>query len=146
TDLIVGFPGETEAQFEETLTLVETAGFDEAYTFRYSLREGTPAVKLPQRIPDSVAAARLERLIELVRGQTRRRNLGRIGSCHEVLIERPARRGGLMLGRTRGNQLVVLPLSPDSIGEYRQVRLTGTTGSTFTATLAVPELALYAGP
>jgi len=146
TDLIVGFPGETEAEFGETVSLVGGAGFDDAYTFRYSLREGTPAVRMKDRVPDPVAAERLERLIQAVRSQTRARNLTRIGGTHEVLIERPARRGGLMLGRTRHNHMVLLDVPADSIGEYHRVRLTGTTGSTFTGTVVNPELALYAGP
>ena len=135
TDLIVGFPGETEAQFEETLTLVEAAGFDDAYTFRYSPRDGTPATRLPGAVPEPVAAERLQRLVEEVRGQVRRRNLARLGSIHEILVERPARRGDLMLARTRGNHLVLVDLEPSSIGEYHTVRLTGTTGSTFTGAL-----------
>ncbi len=145
TDLIVGFPGETDAQFEETMSLVEAAGFDDAYTFRYSIREGTPAVRLPDRIPDQVAAERLERLIEKVRSQARARNLPRIGELHEVLVERPARRGGLMLGRTRANHLVLLDLAQSAVGQYHRVRLTGTTGSTFTGTLVLPELSVLAG-
>ena len=93
TDLIVGFPGETEEDFEQTLSLVEAAGFDDAYTFRYSVREGTPAVRIPNHVPEEVAGARLERLIELVRDQARRRNMDRVGTTCEVLVERPARRG-----------------------------------------------------
>ncbi len=135
TDLIVGFPGETEEQFAETLSLVGAAGFDDAYTFRYSPRDGTPATRLNDRVPDEESAARLERLIGVVRAQARGRNLGRIGSTHEVLVERPARRGDLMLGRTRTNHLVLLDLLPSSIGEYHTVELTGTTGSTFTGAL-----------
>ncbi len=110
TDIIVGFPGETEAQFEETLTLVTDADFDDAYTFKYSVREGTPAVRLRDHVPDDVASARLERLIEAVRANARRKNVARVGEMHEVLVERPARRGDLMLGRTRTNQLVLLDL------------------------------------
>ena len=147
TDLIVGFPGETEDQFGETLSLVEEAGFDDAYTFCYSLREGTPAVKLPDRVPEDVASDRLRRLIERVRSQARARNLPRLGAVDEVLVERPARRGELMLGRTRGNHMVLLELPATSIGEYHQVRFSGTTGSTFTGTRVMPELAvLSAGP
>jgi tRNA-2-methylthio-N6-dimethylallyladenosine synthase len=145
TDLIVGFPGETEAQFGETLSLVQEAGFDDAYTFKYSLRDGTPAVKLADRVPEAVASARLDRLIELVRGQARARNLPRIGTVHEVLVERPARKGGLLLGRTRGNHLVLLELPESSIGEYHRVRFTGTTGSTFTGSVVGSELALFPG-
>lgn len=134
TDLIVGFPGETEAQFAETLSLVGDAAFDDAYTFRYSVREGTPAERLADRVPDDVGSERLGRLIAVVRQQTRRKNLARIGEQHEVLVEQPARRGGL-LGRTRTNLMVLLDLGPETIGSYVQVKLTGTTGSTFTGTL-----------
>ena len=142
TDIIVGFPGETEAHFVETLTLVAEAGFDDAYTFKYSVREGTPAVRLRDRVPDDVASDRLERLIDTVREQARRRNVARVGEIHEVLVERPARRGGLMLGRTRGNHLVLVDLPAGEIGGYRPVRLTGTTGSTFTGALVTPALAV----
>jgi len=142
TDVIVGFPGETEAQFEETLSLVTEADFDDAYTFKYSVREGTPAVRLRDHVPDDVASARLERLIEAVRANTRRKNVSRVGQVHEVLVERPARRGDLMLGRTRTNQLVLLDLPPSAAGEYHTCRLTGTTGSTFTGAVVMPALAV----
>ena len=142
TDIIVGFPGETEAQFEETLTLVTDADVDDAYTFKYSVREGTPAVRLRDHVPDDVASARLERLIEAVRANTRRKNVARVGEVHEVLVERPARRGDLMLGRTRTNQLVLLDLPPSAAGDYHTCRLTGTTGSTFTGAVVMPALAV----
>jgi tRNA-2-methylthio-N6-dimethylallyladenosine synthase len=142
TDIIVGFPGETEEQFEETLSLVGAADFDDAYTFKYSIREGTPAVRLRDHVPDAVASERLERLIEAVRANARRKNAGRVGEVHEALVERPARRGSLMLGRTRGNHLVLLDLPPDSVGQYHTVRLTGTTGSTFTGSVVTPALAV----
>jgi tRNA A37 methylthiotransferase MiaB len=92
-----------------------------------------------------VASERLDRLIELVRGQARARNLPRIGTVHEVLVERPARRGGLLLGRTRANHLVLLELPESAIGEYHRVRFTGTTGSTFTGSVVGSELALFPG-
>ena len=134
TDIIVGFPGETDAQFEETLSLVAEAQFDDAYTFKYSPREGTPATRMKESLDDEVASERLARLISAVRDQARTRNLGRVGTTHEVLVERPARRGG-MLGRTRSNALVLLPLTEADIGRYLTVRLTGSTGSTFTGTI-----------
>jgi tRNA-2-methylthio-N6-dimethylallyladenosine synthase len=140
SDIIVGFPGETDDQFEETVSLVAEAGFDDAYTFKYSVREGTPAVKLRDHLSDEVASVRLERLIDVVRQQGRARNLAWIGSTQEVLVERPARRGDMMLGRTRSNHLVLLPLTPDATGEYHRVRLSGTTGSTFTGVIATPQL------
>ncbi|HEU5050318.1 MAG TPA: tRNA (N6-isopentenyl adenosine(37)-C2)-methylthiotransferase MiaB [Gemmatimonadales bacterium] len=136
TDIIVGFPGETEEQFAETLSLVGEADFDDAYTFKYSVREGTPAVRLRDHVEDEMAAARLDRLIAAVRAQARRKNIARVGTVHEVLVERPARRGGLMLGRTRTNHLVLLDLPPSAAGTYHTVRLTGTTGSTFTGAAA----------
>jgi tRNA-2-methylthio-N6-dimethylallyladenosine synthase len=142
TDIIVGFPGETEEQFEETLTLVTDADFDDAYTFKYSVRDGTPAVRLRDHVSDEVASERLQRLIELVRANARRKNVARVGETHEVLVERPARRGDLMLGRTRTNQLVLLDLPTAAVGEYHTCRLTGTTGSTFTGAVVTPALAV----
>jgi tRNA-2-methylthio-N6-dimethylallyladenosine synthase len=142
TDIIVGFPGETEAQFEETVSLVTDADFDDAYTFKYSVREGTPAVRLRDHIPDEVASARLDRLIDVVRAGTRQKNIGRVGEIHEALVERPAKRGELMLARTRSNHLVLVDLPQSSTGGYHKVRLTGTTGSTFTGSVAIPALAV----
>ncbi len=142
TDIIVGFPGETEAQFQETLTLVAEADFDDAYTFKYSLREGTPAVRLRDHLPDEVGAERLERLIEAVRANARRKGLARVGEVHEALVERRAKRGDLMLARTRTNHLVLVDLPQESVGEYHRVRLTGTTGSTFTGAVVTPALAV----
>lgn len=132
TDIIVGFPGETEADFAETLSLAAEVAFDDAYTFKYSPREGTPAMRLKDPVPDDVAGERLERLIALVRGTARRKNVGLVGSVHEVLVEGRAKRGALLQTRTRTNK-VVLVEGPDAwIASYRTVRLTGTTGSTFT--------------
>ena len=142
TDIIVGFPAETEAQFRETLDLVPEAGFDDAYTFRYSPREGTPAVRIPDQVPEEVSAERLERLIETVRSHARRKNMARVGTRHEVLLERPARRGNLLLGRTRTNHMVLVDLAASAIGEYHEVVLTGTTGSTFTGAAVRPQLAV----
>jgi tRNA-2-methylthio-N6-dimethylallyladenosine synthase len=142
TDIIVGFPGETDADFEQTLSLVTDAGFDDAYTFKYSVRGGTPAVRLKEHISDEVASARLERLIDAVRASVRRKNIARVGETHEVLVERPAKRGELMLGRTRTNHIVVLDLPGSAVGQYHSVRLTGTTGSTFTGSVVTPALAV----
>ena len=144
TDVIVGFPGETEADFEETMSLVESAGFDDAYTFRYSVREDTPAVRLRDHVPMEEAGERLERLIAAVRRQARQRNAARVGQRAEVLVERPARRGDLLLGRTRTNLLVLVDLPPSALGEYHEVLLTGTTGSTFTGQLVRPQLSVLA--
>jgi len=132
TDIIVGFPAETEADFQQTLDLVDAAGFDDAYTFKYSPREGTPAVRIRDAVPDDVAGERLERLVGAVRAQARRRNIALVGTTHEVLVEGVAKRGGLLQARTRTNKVVLVEGPESWIGTYTRVRLTGTTGSTFT--------------
>ena len=136
TDIIVGFPGETEEDFDETLSAVEEVGFDDAYTFKFSPREGTAATRMPESdtVPDEVATARLDRLIGLVRSNARRRNLGLLGQRREVLVERAARRGELLQARTRDFKTVLVPGAESLIGRYLTVELTGTTGSTFTGT------------
>jgi tRNA-2-methylthio-N6-dimethylallyladenosine synthase len=145
TDIIVGFPGETDEQFEATLSLVSDADFDDAYTFKYSVREGTPAVRLRDHVADEIASSRLDRLIQAVRARARHKNIARIGETHEALVERVARRGNLMLARTRTNHLVLLDLPPASIGQYHTVCLTGSTGSTFTGSVVRPSAELRAG-
>ncbi|HEY4954605.1 MAG TPA: tRNA (N6-isopentenyl adenosine(37)-C2)-methylthiotransferase MiaB [Gemmatimonadaceae bacterium] len=134
TDIIVGFPGESQEDFEETLTAVREVGFDDAYTFKFSLRDGTPATRFPESeaVPDDVASDRLARLIDTVRSGVRRRNLGQLGQRREVLIEKEARRGGLLQARTRDFKTVIIPGEASLIGTYVTVELTGTTGSTFT--------------
>src|SRR6266542_5561131 len=145
TDIIVGFPGETEDDFQETLSLVEQVGFDDAYTFKYSLREGTPATRLKDPVSDAVVGERLERLVAAVRRVARQKNIGLVGTTHEVLVERPAKRGHLLQARTRTNKIALLE-GPDAwIGSYRRVRFTGTTGSTFTA-WPVEDFAVPARP
>ena len=133
TDVIVGFPGETEEDFQETLTAIEAVGFDDAYTFKFSLRDGTPATRFPasDTISDDVASERLARLIATVRARSRERNMGLIGARREVLVEKSARRGGLLQSRTRDFKTVMIPGDVSLIGKYLQVELTGTTGSTF---------------
>jgi tRNA-2-methylthio-N6-dimethylallyladenosine synthase len=133
TDIIVGFPGETEDEFQETLSLVAAVGFDDAFTFKYSMREGTPAVRLKDHVGEEVQSERLERLIALVRSGTKRKNVGLVGSTHEVLVEGRAKRGSLLQARTRTNKVALVEGPDEWIGTYRQVRFTGTTGSTFAA-------------
>jgi tRNA-2-methylthio-N6-dimethylallyladenosine synthase len=137
TDIIVGFPGETDDEFEETLSAVREIGFDDAYTFKFSPREGTPATRMPESdtIPDEVASERLARLIGTVRSGSRSRNLGILGQRREVLVEKEARRGGLLQTRTRDFKTVIVPGEPSLIGSYLNVELTGTTGSTFTGSV-----------
>jgi tRNA-2-methylthio-N6-dimethylallyladenosine synthase len=133
TDVIVGFPGETEADFEETLSAVRALCFEDAYTFKFSLRDGTPATRFPasETVPDEVASERLDRLIKTVRAGSRERNLTLLGQRREVLVEKAAKRGGLLQSRTRDFKTVMIPGDAALIGRYLQVELTGTTGSTF---------------
>jgi tRNA-2-methylthio-N6-dimethylallyladenosine synthase len=133
TDVIVGFPGETDDEFEATLELMREMRFDDAYLYRYSAREGTPATRLPadDSIREEVASARLERLIEVQRDIQRGVNEAEVGTVREVLVERDARSAGDVLGRTEQNKVVAFAGNSDLIGEYVDVRLTGTTGATF---------------
>jgi tRNA-2-methylthio-N6-dimethylallyladenosine synthase len=133
TDIIVGFPGETEEDFQDTLSLVEQVEFDDAYTFKYSLRDGTPAVRIKDHISEETKTERIGRLIAAVRRIAKRKNVGLVGSTHEVLVEGPAKRGDLLQARTRTNKIALLEGPAEWIGTYRTVRFTGTTGSTFTA-------------
>ena len=142
TDIIVGSPGETEDEFQETLSLVEQVGFDDAYTFKYSVREGTPAVRIKDHVSEETKTERIGRLIALVRRIARQKNIGLVGTTHEVLVEGPAKRGDLLQARTRTNKIALLAAPADWVGSYRRVRFTGTTGSTFTAVTAVPPLRL----
>ena len=134
TDLIVGFPGEEGRDFEETLDLVRAVRYDDAYTFKYSPREGTPSTRMPEawRVPDDVAQVRLERLIEVVRSIAAEKNLAEVGRTVDVLLERRARRGDLLQGRTEKNKAVLVAGPEAWIGRYVRVALTGTTGATFT--------------
>jgi tRNA-2-methylthio-N6-dimethylallyladenosine synthase len=132
TDIIVGFPGETDQDFADTVSMVREVDYDDAYTFKYSPREGTGAVRFPNAVPDDVAGERLEHLIGVVRAVARKRNAGLVGTQHEVLVEKVARRGDLLQTRTRQNKVVLVEGPTEWIGRYLTVRCTGTTGSTFT--------------
>ena len=144
TDIIVGFPGETDEDFEETLSAVRDTGFNDAYTFKFSAREGTAATRFPSadEVPDDVASARLARLIATMRAGARRANMAALGQRHEVLVEKEARRGGLLQARTRDFKTVIIPGEPSLIGGYVTVELTGTTGSTFTGTVTSERVQL----
>jgi len=107
TDIIVGFPGETEDDFRETLEVVDEVGFDGAFTFVYSPRAGTDAAAMAEQIPDDVKRDRIERLVELVQRNAARRNEQRIGRVEEVLVEGPSRTDpSVVRGRTRRNTTV----------------------------------------
>ena len=141
TDIIVGFPGETDDDFEETLDAVRTIGFADGFTFKFSARDGTPATRMPPEltVSDEVASARLAKLVETMRGISRASNLQQLGKRYEVLVEKEARRGGeLLQTRTRDFKTVLVPGDPSMLGQYLNVELTGTTGSTFTGQIIQP--------
>jgi len=107
TDLIVGFPGETERDFEATMDLVADVGFDQSFSFIYSRRPGTPAASLPDDVTHDEKQRRLERLQERLNAQARAISQAMVGSVQRVLVERPARRDARQLaGRTENNRWV----------------------------------------
>jgi tRNA-2-methylthio-N6-dimethylallyladenosine synthase len=133
TDIIVAFPGESDAEYEATLDLVRRVRYDDAFLYKYSPREGTPATRLPaeQFIAPDIAQVRLQGLIDLHRRIQSEINRAQVGSTVEVLVERSARSAGDMLGRTGTYKVVAFPGDESLIGRYLHVRITGTTGATF---------------
>jgi tRNA-2-methylthio-N6-dimethylallyladenosine synthase len=127
TDLIIGFPGETDADFEDTLAVVDAAGFDAAYTFVFSPRPGTPAAAMgADFVPEAVTRERMRRLTEVVERHALARNRARVGRTEEILVEGPSKRDPARVsGRTRQGKLVHVPagegLAP---GSYTRVRVT----------------------
>lgn len=146
TDVIVAFPGESDEAFQDTLDLMRRVRFDDAFTYRFSPREGTPATRMPDAwsVPDDVAQKRLEALIEVARGVQAEINRGEVGRVEEVLVEKAARDPGHVLGRTRRNKVVAFPGDTGWIGQYRPVALERTTGATFAGSLTDADAATRA--
>jgi tRNA-2-methylthio-N6-dimethylallyladenosine synthase len=140
TDIIVGFPGETEDDFRETLEVVEEVGFDSAFTFVYSPRAGTDAAAMAEQVPADVKRGRIERLVELVQRIAAERNAARVGVVEEVLVEGPSRTEPTLLrGRTRRNTTVnfVGDAAPGELVDVRIERSTSTTLGGVQAAVAV---------
>jgi tRNA-2-methylthio-N6-dimethylallyladenosine synthase len=136
TDIIVGFPGETEDDFAETLAVVEEVRYDSAFTFVFSPRAGTEAATMPDHVPDDVKRKRIERLIELVQQIAAERNATRIGRVEQVLVEGPSRTDATLLrGRTRRNTTVNFAGSAQP-GDLVDVRIEGATSTTLRGTEA----------
>ena len=135
TDVIVGFPQETEEDFEETLDVVSKCGYDTAFTFLYSRRSGTPAAEMEQ-IPQDVAKERFNRLLALVQQEGRIRSSRFEGSVQEVLVEEESREKGIFTGRTEYNLLVHFPGCQDLIGKYVKVKLDTCKGFYYFGSLA----------
>ena len=111
TDIIVGFPGETEQDFEDTLSLVRTCEFDQAFTFIYSPRDETPAATMPNQVPAEVAQKRFQRLVEEIQASAFKKNQRLLGTVQEVLVEGPSKRNDAILtGRSRQAKVVHFPL------------------------------------
>lgn len=124
TDFIVGFPGETDEQFEETLDLIETVGFDSAYTFMFSARTGTPAATMEGQLSAETKRERLARLMQLQNRIGRQINEALEGKVVEVLVEGPSKKDPAMLsGRTRTNKLVLFPGAPGMVGSLVNVKI-----------------------
>ena len=123
TDIIVGFPGETEEDFLETLDVVDKSDFDTAFTFIYSKRSGTPAAKMEDRVPEDVVKDRFDRLLSLVQEKGRMVSSRFQGTVQEVLVETESKEKGIFTGRTQYNLLVHFPGTSDMLGKYIQVRL-----------------------
>jgi tRNA-2-methylthio-N6-dimethylallyladenosine synthase len=136
TDIIVGFPGETEEDFAETLEVVEEVGYDSAYTFVFSPRRGTEAAELPGQVPEDVKRERIERLIDLCQRIARDRNLARVGVVEEVLVEGPSRTDpALLRGRTRRNTTVNFSGAAEP-GALVDVLIEGATSTTLRGVVA----------
>ena len=136
TDLIVGFPGETDADFEDTLSLVDEVRYDSAYTFIYSPRAGTEAAALPNQVPDVVKHERLEILVERVQAIAAERNAERVGRTEEVLVEGPSRSDpSLLRGRTRRNTTVNFS-GPATPGDFVDVLVESSTSTTLRGRVA----------
>ena len=123
TDIIVGFPGETEEDFQETLDVVKKAGYDTAFTFLYSKRTGTPAAAKEDQVPQDVAKDRFNRLLALVQEQGRIRSSRFQGTIQEVLVEEESKEKGIFTGRTQYNLLVHFPADKNLLGTYVNVKL-----------------------
>ena len=134
TDLIVGFPGETEAEFEETVSAVTEVGYDGAFTFVYSPRQGTEAASMEEQVPDELKRGRIERLIEVVQRVAEARNRERVGRVEEVLVEGPSRTDPAVLrGRTRRNTTVNFT-GTATAGELVPVTIESATSTTLKGT------------
>jgi len=124
TDIIVGFPGETEEDFEQTLDLVSKVHFAQAFTFMFSKRSGTAAADLPEQIPLEVKKHRLQRLIELQNSRSLSWRQKMIGNSYEILVEGTSKTDQkLLTGRTRGNEVAVFEGNEDLVGKLVKIKI-----------------------
>ena len=130
TDVIVGFPGETDEDFEQTRELFEACNYDMAYVFKYSIRTGTPAADLADQVPDEVKEQRNQILLDVLRRNSERRNALLLDTVEEVLVEGPDKTGAHFTGRTRGNRVCVFDADPRLIGSLVPLKITRASVST----------------
>ena len=124
TDVIVGFPGETEADFAETLSLCQEVGFDQAYLFKYSPRKDTPAAAMPDQLPEELIEERHRRLFQWINELAAAKYQAVVGQTVEILVEGPSRRNAARCeGRTRSNKIVVFDGSPRHRGQLMNLRI-----------------------
>jgi tRNA-2-methylthio-N6-dimethylallyladenosine synthase len=123
TDVIVGFPGETEEDFVQTRELFADCNYDMAYIFKYSVRSGTPAADMGDQVPDEVKEARNQELLEILRQNSLRRNAALLGTVEEILVEGPDKTGKLFTGRTAGNRVAIFAADPRLVGELVPLRI-----------------------
>lgn len=143
TDILVGFPGETEEDLVDTLNLVETVGFDAAYMYHYNPREGTKAYSMPNRVPDEIKKARLDRVIRLQHRLSAERMRARVGTQALVLVESFSRNDpDELFGHTELGEMVVFTgkQDPSLIGHFALAELTSLRGRTFRAKIVKTEL------
>jgi tRNA-2-methylthio-N6-dimethylallyladenosine synthase len=123
-DFIVGFPGETDADFEATLDVVRAVGYAQAFSFKYSPRPGTPGAELPDQVPEPVKEARLARLQALLTEQQQDFTRSLVGREMDLLIEKPGRKPGQRVGRSPWLQPVIVDETAGGIGDIVKVRIT----------------------
>ena len=140
TDIIVGFPGETEEDFEQTISLFREADFDNAFIFRYSKRRNTPAAEMPDQLPVEVKEERNQRLLTLVNELGARHYGALVGQRVQILVEGPSKRTERMMGRTRCNKIVVFDGSERHRGQLMDVNVTRTGSFTLYADPAILSL------
>jgi tRNA-2-methylthio-N6-dimethylallyladenosine synthase len=135
SDFIVGFPGESDADFDATLALVRDVGFVQAFSFKYSRRPGTPAAVLPKQVPEATKVARLDALQALLNAQTKQFDQACVGRELDVLFERPGRHAGQLVGRSPYMQAMFVEAPESLLGSIRRVRVTAAPANSLAAEL-----------
>jgi tRNA-2-methylthio-N6-dimethylallyladenosine synthase len=137
TDVIVGFPGETEDDFQQTRELFEACNYDMAYVFKYSIRTGTPAAEMGGQVPEETKEERNQVLLDILHRNSLRRTAAMTGTVEEVLVEGRDKSGGRFTGRTRGNRVCVFDADPRLVGELVPLKIERASVSTLYGNLVL---------